>query len=229
MTTHKMKLVYIGAGADPCFLNKLDFDITIAVDPRPKTEFPTVGGSESSKKMREMYTNRLIRNYKARGFILTDNETNRWIFTNGKKTVIYHTNTVFPQDMNPILRKDIENYNRLLIKGFMPDKSILDMTCKRINVIGCDSTVYLYRADIESEVANEVDWELYRDPSRVTKWTRLSTEFNEDECETLITSVNTVGSIAEMNVHCLDPSVARNLSLLKTLKIPNGARIKNEK
>lgn len=192
------KLVYIGAGSDPSYLNAIDFDVAIAIDPRPNTEFPTCPDFITNPVVKERYVASLIKKYDNCGFKLNEQKGNIWYFSNGTKQVIYHTDISFPDDLNDAIINDISDYNILLIKGYMPDKSILQMTTHMIHIIGSDTTGFLTKEKDPEHYDNTVDWQLLQDSSQVKTWTLALSEFNDELCENIIYSMKTVSSIHEL-------------------------------
>jgi hypothetical protein len=173
------KAVYIGAGDDNKFLDRVDFQTLIAVDSQPRSEF---GNLVLNGYQRPYFIDWLFDSYKKKNFFATENNRNRIVFQNGSKKVIYYHSFAFPNDINNQFIKDILNYNIIICDGFIPDKKILDYSNKKITFLGTNKTIYLCNEESsEDEIKNNLDFELDNNNSKIDKWIRFDSEWDEEK------------------------------------------------
>ena len=171
-----LKAVYIGAGDDNKFLDRIDFETLIAVDSQPRSEF---GNFISSDCQMPYFIDWLFDSYKEKNFLATENNNNRIVFQNGKKKVIYYYSLAFPSDINDQFIKDILNYDIIICDGFIPDKKILDYSSRKITFLGTNKTLYLCKESSDYEIKNNLDFELNNNNSKISKWIRFDSSWNE--------------------------------------------------
>lgn len=173
------KAVYIGAGDDNKFLDRVDFETLIAVDSQPRSEF---GNLVLDGYRRPYFIDRLFDSYKKKKFFAIENTKNRIVFQNGRKKVIYYYSLAFPNDINNQFINDILNYNIIICDGFIPDKKILDYSNKKITFLGTNKTIYLCNEESsEDEIKNNLDFELDSNNSKIDKWIRFDSEWDEEK------------------------------------------------
>ena len=188
------KVVYIGAGDDNKFLDRIDFSTLIAVDSQPRSEF---GSIISDGFERPHFIDCLFDSYKEKNFLATDMDKNRIVFKNNCQKIIYYYSFAFPNDINSKFIKEIKDYDSIICDGFIPDKKILDYTNKKITFIGTNKTIYLWYDANRQEMANNLDFELYQDKSRIDKWIRFESEFNEEKINYEIFNFEYLSSIED--------------------------------
>ena len=167
--------VYIGAGADPNYLNNVSFDRMIAIDSQPMSEY---GDSVDPNGYRVSFMPRVISQYADHQFILTHLDNERYTFVRGRQTVHYYASRSFP---DPELDDVLRDYTTLIVSGYMPHKHILSLTRHPIHFIGTSSTVYLSRDECVLSLNDRVDWELKQDPTPVDRWSIYETFWGDDE------------------------------------------------
>jgi len=173
------KAVYIGAGDDNKFLDRVDFETLIAVDSQPRSEF---GNLILDGYQRPYFIDWLFDSYKKKNFLAIENTKNRIVFQNGRKKVIYYYSLAFPTDINNQFINDILNYNIIICDGFIPDKKILDYSNKKITFLGTNKTIYLCNEESsEDEIKNNLDFELDSNNSKIDKWIRFDSEWDEEK------------------------------------------------
>ena len=60
-------------------------------------------------------------------------------YTDGNKTVIYHTNVAIPEHCEKI-RKSVENCDTIIVAGHDPHSKVLECFKKKLNFIGSETT-----------------------------------------------------------------------------------------
>lgn len=145
------KAVYIGAGLDIKYLNYLDFDILIAIDSQPKSEFGTfvVDGCE-----RPDFLDKLKQKYKKCGFepVLELSNNNEYIlFQKQKQQIYFYYSVAFPEEITEDLKEKLCNYTMLICDGYLPRKQIFDFmsNSELIQFIGSDCTCYTDKISVD--------------------------------------------------------------------------------
>ena len=172
------KAIYIGAGDDNKFLDRIDFETLIAVDSQPRSEF---GSIISDGYNRPYFIDWLFDSYKEKNFLATEAKKNKIIFENGNKKVIYYYSFAFPNDINNQFINDIQNYDTIICDGYIPDKKILEYSNKKLTFIGTNKTIYLCNESCDEEIENNLDFKLDEDVTKVNKWIRFESEWDEEK------------------------------------------------
>jgi hypothetical protein len=149
--------VYIGAGLDVRPIRALaHIDRFIYIDSRPSTQQPTFDIQH------KQYDKRFVREFCRKlealdfewSFTPTTNDSMCCFkkqyhnapfaieFENNRRSVVYHMNTTFPFSHDAQVRDEISKANTLIIAGFHPHKSILDLMQKPVQVVCWEGTWY---------------------------------------------------------------------------------------
>ena len=173
-----LKAVYIGAGDDNKFLDRVDFKTLVAIDSQPRSEF---GDLNMKGYDRPYFIEQLISSYQEKNFKVVETIDNKIIFKNKDRKVIYHHSVTFPTGLTQEIISDLNNYQYLICDGFMPDKQLLDFTNKEINFISSSNTVFLSNEDTcDYEKKHNLDFKLKEDNSQIVSWTRFNSNWNEE-------------------------------------------------
>ena len=62
-----------------------------------------------------------------------------------------------------------------------PDKKILDYSKKKLTFIGTNKTIYLCNESHDEEIKNNLDFKLDEDVTKINKWIRFESEWNEEK------------------------------------------------
>lgn len=150
-----MKAVYIGAGVDLIpFIVYDSIKTFIYVDSQPISEFGMVGWGEK-EMYRHSFLDSLDKVMSQNKLWLVKSDINymEYVTDYDKRCIKYFVNTPFPQKMNIMLYDEILSSDTLIIGGYRPSSSIIDMMPFLKNIICDHHTFYGYTND-DDDVVN---------------------------------------------------------------------------
>ena len=160
-----MTAAYFGAGTDIRPIKFCEVDTYYYVDSQPYSEF----GLRRAKEWKDgVWTGKYTKGFSRPRFIpeldqqmasidmkLLKVEGDIRTYTNGKKTVIYHTNTSIPEHCEKI-RKVVEDCDTLIVAGHHPHSTVVHCFNNLVEFIGLEGTCfssYIYD-DLEKHSIN---------------------------------------------------------------------------
>ena len=146
-----MSAAYFGAGTDIRPIKFCEVDTYYYVDSQPYSEF----GLRRSKEWKDgVWTGKYTNGFSRPRFIpeldrqmasidmeLLKVEGDIRTYTDGKKTVIYHTNTSIPEHCEKI-RKVIEDCDTLIVSGHHPHGRVVQCFNNQVVFIGLEGTCF---------------------------------------------------------------------------------------
>ena len=146
-----MSAAYFGAGTDVRPIQFCKEHTFHYVDSQPYSEFGILQAKEwkngcwtgrfNDGFSRPHFIPQLDKNMAEINMKLTNVSGDVRTYTDGTKTVIYHTNTAIPEHCEKI-RKSVENCDTIIVAGHDPHSKVLECFKKKLNFIGGETTVY---------------------------------------------------------------------------------------
>ena len=146
-----MSAAYFGAGTDIRPVKFCNIKTFHYVDSQPYSEFGILQakdwkngywtGGFTDGFSRPHFIPQLDKHMEQIDMKLTNVSGDVRTYTDGNKTVIYHTNVAIPEHCNKI-RKSIENCDTIIVAGHDPHSKVLECFKKKLNFIGCETTVF---------------------------------------------------------------------------------------
>lgn len=147
------QLLYIGRSNNIQIISNFQFcDKFIFVDTQPRSLKDD--NIYEAINFKRKFTNELISNFSELGYELIEKKTLEFlfekeeyanptllIFKNKNKIVKYYISTSILYNMNPLLKKDIEESCGIIIKNFYPHQKILDYFIKPIDYYGFEKKI----------------------------------------------------------------------------------------
>ena len=176
-----MKAVYVGANDDVCFpfCSLLDVKSFYFIDSQPFSVYGTdvsLQADGSNGFSRPSFMARLEKTMELCGLLphlIRDNMRSYMSKTAARRMIHYLLNTPVPHHISKI-KKQVREYDILIVKGFDPDRTIVDYIKHPILFVGSyDTCYYADPGTYYNEDQNGVVQQLHQDPKFRQKFSQF--------------------------------------------------------
>lgn len=170
--------LYIGAGRDVRPIRYLkDVKTFIYVDSQPESEFPGVYDNYNHNFIQDFEYKIVLMGFEPCGC----GGGGFYSYVKKDVTVKYYFNMAFPDKMSNSLRADIARCDSLILAGYDPDQSVLDMMSKPVRILLWSNSCY----NLEDCEENSTVARVTRDKTDISRIEFYKKEYVKMTLETL--------------------------------------------